>query len=280
MKNVPELKDLVLQLSFFEMGINQVANGFVHEKKVPFSIVAQAISGSYEIISDFGHIITKDTEAFLAPANTHLRIIHHGHPETEEMKFRFVHLQFTIYDSIDIFDLFHLPPKTDAKTGRELGNLIGEALMLRNDSIEHSLITIAKKNEIAFTLLSHLLTISEPNKDHYGLLTAANELLPILSYIKDNIADPQSIDNLLTLSPLSRTALFQLFKKHLGKTPMEYIKSVRLHEAYKSILVSSKSISEISEQCGFVSENHFSREFKKKYDKSPLQVRNEDKIWF
>jgi AraC-like DNA-binding protein len=270
----------VLQLNLFDVGCNQVKSGWIHEKIEPFTILAQAISGNYEIVSSkHGHIITNNTEVFLAPANTSLRIIHHGQNDTNEMKFRFIHLQFTVYNSIDIFDLYELPPKTNKHSGEVLGNLIGEALELSTKYGENSFIYLAKRNEIAFKILSHLINLSTENENHFSLISEAKNLLPILAYIQDNLSFPISIENLLRLSPISRTNLFMLFKKYLGKTPMEYIKYIRLHEAYKALCVTSDSIGEISEQYGFVTINHFSREFKKEYKKTPLQVRRENNIW-
>jgi AraC-like DNA-binding protein len=273
MQNVSYLTDQALQLRFFEAGSGAAPTGSVHEKKVPFTIIAQAVSGSYEVVSDSGHIRTSDQEAFLSSPHTALRITHHAASGHAEMRYRFVHLQFTIYETIDIFSLFNLPLKTNKESGKQLREWIDEAQLLNSQKLQLPLQYIAKRKELAYRFLNYLLSISEPNERYHHYFVNIQELIPVLSYIQSHLYAPISIEKLLSLIPVSRTALFQLFRLTFQQTPMHYIKSIRLQEAYKRLCVTPDSISQIAEQCGFLTQNHFCREFKDKYDMTPSEAR-------
>ncbi len=74
---------------------------------------------------------------------------------------------------------------------------------------------------------------------------------------------------------MSRTTLYRLFEPHGGV--MTYVKRRRLHRIH-SILVANedlRSLADISEDYGFQSGAHFSREFRKEFGCSPGEVRGD-----
>lgn len=268
-----DLGDHVLQLRFLEAGSGNGPCGWIHEKTVPFTIIAQALTGAYEVFSDRGYVRTTGSEAFLVPANTPLRIVHHGPGDGADMSFRFVHVQFTIYETVDIFQLFRLPLKTDEENGAKAGVWIEELLTLQHAGKANRFIDAARKTEMAYRFLNLLLDVSRPAEHHDRFLSGTKELLPVLSYIRQNLAEPITVEKLLPISPLSRTALFQLFKTAFRQTPMQYVKTVRLNEAYKQLCATADSIGVIGERCGFATTNHFCREFKEAYRQTPSEAR-------
>lgn len=92
------------------------------------------------------------------------------------------------------------------------------------------------------------------------------------SYINDNI-DTASVDSLIALTGLSRTKLYETFKKSISKGVSEFIRDKRLAKAEELLKKTDLSIYEISVQCGFNDYNYFSRIFKNKYKKSPKSFR-------
>ncbi|UAB84171.1 helix-turn-helix transcriptional regulator [Zunongwangia sp. SCSIO 43204] len=64
-----------------------------------------------------------------------------------------------------------------------------------------------------------------------------------------------------------------IFKRTYEESINEYHLRKRLEKAYALIRDTSMSISEISEECGFVSLAHFSRSFKKHYSVAPSKIR-------
>ena len=265
--------DSLLNLRFVEAGEGSPVSGWIHNKRIPFIIVAQATNGCYEVLSENGHIVTKGTEAFLAPANIELSIVHHESEDGTPMHFRYAHLQCMICNTIDLSSLFQIPPKTDSAKGAILGELIEQLLDCMHPQQGFEWRNTAKRKEIGYRILNVLLDISKPNQFHEHFFYEANVLVPILTYMSENLGTSEDVDTLVSRFPLSRTALYQLFKKVFGKSPIAYWKELRLQEAYKMLCATNTSINEIADQYGFATRNHFSREFKKEYKMTPSEAR-------
>ena len=65
------------------------------------------------------------------------------------------------------------------------------------------------------------------------------------------------------------------FKKIFNDTPAKWVMKKRLNMAMQLLENSSLSIGDISYECGFKNQTHFSRIFKEKTGSSPLQFRVE-----
>ena len=61
---------------------------------------------------------------------------------------------------------------------------------------------------------------------------------------------------------LSKQRFSSLFKANMGKSPMEYVREIRLTTAARALLVSNKNINDIAYECGYEDANYFIREFK------------------
>jgi AraC-like DNA-binding protein len=87
--------------------------------------------------------------------------------------------------------------------------------------------------------------------------------------------DPGScrFSELAALVHLSKSRLRHLFKQETGKTPSQYLKSVRLRKAEELLRKTFLSVKEIVNQLGIVSSSHFVRDFKKTYGMSPTAYR-------
>ncbi|BBH20730.1 hypothetical protein Back11_20750 [Paenibacillus baekrokdamisoli] len=265
--------DHAIQLKFFDVGFGKGAHGWVHEKSVPYTIIAQAVDGFYEVVSPQGNVVVRGDEFFLATAHVPLHITHHATSNEREMTYRYFHCQYYIYETIDVFSLYTLPPKTDSETGALLSGWMQELLLLKEKTL--SIPKIAQRQTLTHLILSTLLRISTPVADSNVNVALSMELLPIVAFIREHMADPLTIEVLLRRFPYSRSALFTIFKRHFNQTPMAYLKTVRLNEAYRLLCGTSASVSLIAEQCGFVNSQHFSREFQIKFQASPLNARKQ-----
>ncbi len=65
------------------------------------------------------------------------------------------------------------------------------------------------------------------------------------------------------------------FKSVTGKTVFAYLREVRISNATKLLQISSLSVSEIAQQCGFCDLYYFSRAYKKETGKVPTAVRTQ-----
>ena len=97
----------------------------------------------------------------------------------------------------------------------------------------------------------------------------------ICDYISSNYDQPISVDTLSEKLNCHRTTLYRLFKKNSGMSPVEYILNFRLERAYYLIVNTSSLYVDIAFKCGFNDSAYFYRLFKRKYKKTPRQVREE-----
>ena len=67
--------------------------------------------------------------------------------------------------------------------------------------------------------------------------------------------------------------LTRIFKKHTGKTTLEYINGVRLQKAKSLLLNTDLSVSQIAYSVGFADEKYFMRLFKREESVTPTQYR-------
>ena len=94
-----------------------------------------------------------------------------------------------------------------------------------------------------------------------------------IEYINTHLSEPFSVQDLADYMGLSRTYMTQLFKHNLQLSPQEYIIQHRLNRACRLLETTQLSIESIALQCGYVSNNTFSKSFQKNLLLSPTAYR-------
>jgi len=93
-----------------------------------------------------------------------------------------------------------------------------------------------------------------------------------LLYIEENLHNSQlSVEDLSKHMAMSRVSLYKKFLKVTGKTPVDFIRSVKLEKAIVLLEKSNKTISEICYMVGFSTPNYFAKAFKAKYNVLPSE---------
>jgi AraC-like DNA-binding protein len=95
----------------------------------------------------------------------------------------------------------------------------------------------------------------------------------MLSYINNNLTGDIDINSMSEEFHISKYYMCHLFKKLTNYTIMQYVVEKRIALAKKQLLLSDKSISEISEDAGFSSFSLFSRTFKRITGFTPMEFR-------
>lgn len=90
----------------------------------------------------------------------------------------------------------------------------------------------------------------------------------VKSYIRKNYAEQLTLNSLAGLTGLNPNYFGSIFKKHTGKTPIEYVNSVRIQKA-EEILSLGHTASEAAFLSGFRDPFYFSKIFKKIKGVSP-----------
>jgi two-component system sensor histidine kinase/response regulator len=87
-----------------------------------------------------------------------------------------------------------------------------------------------------------------------------------VKYVEDNIARSDlSVEELSKELGMSRVHLYKKLLAITGKTPIEFIRIIRLQRAAQLLRGSQQNISEIAYQVGFNNPKYFSRYFKEEF---------------
>ncbi|HCC85754.1 MAG: Uncharacterized protein XD92_1055 [Proteiniphilum acetatigenes] len=98
--------------------------------------------------------------------------------------------------------------------------------------------------------------------------------MSILHVIYDHLNNEDlSIDFIAKEITISKIQLYRKLKQITGKTPTEFIRSVRLEHAARLLKTTHKTVKEIMYSSGFSNKAYFYREFQKKYNKTPGEYR-------
>ncbi len=100
-------------------------------------------------------------------------------------------------------------------------------------------------------------------------LTAAIRLM------EGSIEEPLSVARIAAEIGLSARSMQGLFSRHLGAAPHAYYLDLRLDAARRLLQQTERSLMEIAVACGFASASAFSRAFRRRYGRSPRDVRRE-----
>ncbi len=124
---------------------------------------------------------------------------------------------------------------------------------------------------IVLSQLKNFPSAKYVSPNNYSLLTRQ-----IISYLHENYSNPITLDSLAKKYNLSKRTLSGDFKKHTDMTIIDYLLNIRLNEAKRLLsLANKRKLSHIAEQCGFSSEHYFNLIFKKKFNLSPREYRNQ-----
>lgn len=102
----------------------------------------------------------------------------------------------------------------------------------------------------------------------------------IIKYIEENYNQDISIQELEQLSNYSYRNVQRVFKNIFNESLGAFQKRLKLENAYKKLIYTSDSITDISYSVGFDSLQSFSKSFKKQFNVSPVNARSEKIIVF
>ncbi|MDQ0640523.1 signal transduction histidine kinase/ligand-binding sensor domain-containing protein/DNA-binding response OmpR family regulator [Pedobacter sp. W3I1] len=138
--------------------------------------------------------------------------------------------------------------------------------------------------EILHSKIKNLLTLHQTFKKTYSRQVSMSSpemeiesddvkfLNTALLYIEENLHNSQlSVEDLSSYMAMSRVSLYKKCLRVTGKTPVDFIRSVKLEKAAVLLEKSSKTISEICYMVGFSTPNYFAKAFKAQYHVLPSE---------
>jgi AraC-like DNA-binding protein len=98
-------------------------------------------------------------------------------------------------------------------------------------------------------------------------------LHPVLVYIEHNLARRLTLAELARVVHLQPTYFSNLFSKHMGVPPMQFLNRRRVERAAAQLFQGKAMMEEIAKAVGFLDVHYFSRTFKRFMGLSPSQYR-------
>ncbi len=147
-----------------------------------------------------------------------------------------------------------------------------------------------KLNEIIemlpFNRLIYLIKLLQEMAEHdeYELLNAESHYLisnqqdndrmdQIFKYVRNNFDKEISLESIAEKVNMTVPAFCRYFKKSTHKTFIEYVNNFRIVHSTKLIFEGQLSLTEILIECGFNSQSHFIKQFKKITNQTPSEYR-------
>lgn len=248
-----------------------VQSPWMHEKTVAEAIIAQAYVGRYELEYGGRNGRTGPGGAFISPPLTPLRILHIPDKRRKLVAARWIHCRFTLFETVDLFSLLEMPLILDADRTGEFAQKLrqlqppGELCQGLRDS--------ALRVEVAWTTLRLICEVSTIRRQAWELVLASDRLLPLLQHMRRHLGEPISVAEMASMVHMSPSAFFEFFRKHLGRSPMDYLKHLRLNEAAHRLGVPDVPVRQVADGVGFANPFHFSREFSRQFGMSPTEYR-------
>ncbi len=98
-------------------------------------------------------------------------------------------------------------------------------------------------------------------------------LRPVIEFIGKHLGEKIYIEMLAGMTGVSSDYFTKMFKDSIGKTPIDYINSLRINLAMRHLSDGDLSMAEISDAVGFCNANYFHKIFKQYRQTSPLAYR-------
>ena len=143
--------------------------------------------------------------------------------------------------------------------------LIGHLIEKSNIMYPDHALKLMKSDEYSFESLVNRIKKATTKMD--------SRIQVVLDYVILQPSEEYSPQRLADMAELSKQRFSALFKEQVGKSPMEYIKDLKLTTAARKLLVSNVSISDIAYSIGYNDPNYFIREFKAAFGYTPRQYR-------
>jgi len=103
----------------------------------------------------------------------------------------------------------------------------------------------------------------------YKKLAAGNRMAHVVDYIKKNIREIISLEDLASQACMSKAHFIRTFKQDLGLTPMEFVHHERLKLAKQYLTIGGFQIQEVGYMSGFRNITYFIRAFKQEFGLTP-----------
>lgn len=102
-----------------------------------------------------------------------------------------------------------------------------------------------------------------------------SELEVVLHRMETDLSEPLRVEQLAQAVALSPSRFSRSFKRTMKRTPYQYLLQMRLLRAMEMLVATQEPLATIAVDCGFFSQAHMTRLFKRRYGMPPGRYRRE-----
>lgn len=144
--------------------------------------------------------------------------------------------------------------------------------LVKEEKLYYDMMLKSKLHEFLYLLFKFRYVNRHYTDDTYQKY---QKLKRLIDYINTHYAENLTIPFLADYFGYSRTHFMTIFKQHTGSSCLEFLLQVRLNKACELLVRSPLPIQTIASQVGFSNLSNFNRQFKKNYQLTPKQYRNQ-----
>lgn len=100
-------------------------------------------------------------------------------------------------------------------------------------------------------------------------------LSKVIETILDHPEQSYTLETLASVAAMSRSTFARHFEQRFGRTPMDYLRDVRLRRAAQLLQVGGTSVDAVAGKVGYASRSHFSHAFSELFGCSPTEFRGQ-----
>ena len=149
-------------------------------------------------------------------------------------------------------------------------DLISQSFRLDENSFGYELTLRAALSDLWLQIFRSALPLIQNKSEHHR---PNSKLKTMLLYIQEYYPAKISVADIAAAAYISERECFRVFQQSLLITPNEYLKKYRLHRACKLLAESREPVTYIAQACGLGSSSYFGKEFRRYFDCSPLEYR-------
>lgn len=270
----PVSQSHALQLDFCQPGaFSRPTGNHLHRKSTPFAILLSAPIGGYIVRNELGEVMIGGEQVALIPAHTTTDFIHRDGPDGF-MSARWIHFRYSLYGLVDFLSLFETPLLLPENVSSALFRTIEQM----NRQPNPSPVNLARHHILAAQALDGILSVSKRNDKAWRQIEKSR-LRPVLHYIRENLGQPLTVDQLARFASLSPSRFHAQFNADFGCSPMRYVKQQRLEKAARLLAGANSKLAEIADLTGFADAFHLSHAFKSRYGVAPRVYRLQAQNW-
>ena len=148
----------------------------------------------------------------------------------------------------------------------------------------NAMVQEATSQSMSYELVCHnlleFLLIKILRHQHFDLEVgkqskATKDISFIKHYLETYYHESIQLEDLASMTHLSRFYISHSFKKEIGMSPMEYLIAIRIKESKILLRTTNYSISQVADIVGFTTPTYFSKQFRKSTGISPTDYREQ-----